>query len=157
MTYISEKIKNNISFIFSTVGYLGLVSFGPGTAASLVTTIALWWVSGDYPIIWMAAIMVVFILGVVTSNIVERWKGVTDPSYIVIDEVVGMAVTLWLLPKSILWYSIAFGLFRFFDIVKPFPIKIVERRLPGGWGVMTDDLVAGGMAWVIIQALIRLI
>lgn len=156
MTLRNEKIKDQLWYALATAGYVGLVPVGPGTAGSLVATLALWWVPSGYPITWAAVTAVVFAIGVVASGNVERCTGIIDPSFVVVDEVVGMAVTLWLLPKSILWYAIAFGLFRFFDIVKPFPIKIVERRLPGGWGVMTDDLVAAGMAWVIVQALVRL-
>jgi len=65
-----------------------------------------------------------------------------DPRYFVLDEVVGMLISLLYIPHSIIWYSASFFLFRIFDIIKPSPVRESER-IPNGWGVMTDDLLAG--------------
>lgn len=65
-----------------------------------------------------------------------------DPSIVVIDEIVGMWIALFLLPKTVIAYALAFVLFRLFDVLKPQPAKALER-LPGGWGIMLDDVVAG--------------
>ncbi len=73
-----------------------------------------------------------------------------DPGKVVIDEVVGQGVALLLVPHQILYYGIAFILFRIFDIWKPVPVKQLEH-LPSGWGIMADDVMAGIYANVIIQ------
>lgn len=148
-----RKLIDKIWFFVATAGYLGRAPKAPGTVASVVTTLVLWWVPGWCPIIWVAVTVALFFVGVVATGHVVRATGDPDPSYAVIDEVVGMAVTLWLVPKCLLWYAVALGAFRFFDILKPFPINRAER-LPGGWGVMTDDLVAACMAWLIVHALV---
>jgi phosphatidylglycerophosphatase A len=149
-----KKIINKFWFAFATVGGIGCVPVAPGTVASVVTAVALWWVPA-YPVVWAMATVAAFVVGVIAAGNIARRTGVPDPSWVVIDEVVGMAIALWLLPKSIWWYSVALMLFRFFDIVKPFPVNMAER-LPGGWGVMVDDLVAACMVWVVVQALVRL-
>ncbi len=72
--------------------------------------------------------------------------GNKDPSQIVIDEVVGMAVALVGAPIELSLIIVAFLFFRFFDIWKPFPIKQIDRSFPGGWGIVLDDVAAGVMA-----------
>ena len=76
-----------------------------------------------------------------------------DPSEAVIDEVVGMGISLLFVPKSIALYIVAFLLFRFFDITKIYPIKKFEK-LPGGWGIMLDDVVAGIFSLGVLQGFI---
>jgi phosphatidylglycerophosphatase A len=73
-----------------------------------------------------------------------------DPSHIIIDELVGQWLALLFLPKGLINIAIAFILFRFFDIIKPWPISLIEK-LPKGLGVMSDDLVAGFVTLVLIQ------
>ena len=73
-----------------------------------------------------------------------------DPSWIVVDEVVGMWIAAAAAPLSLLWFGIAFLLFRFFDILKPWPVGWADRKVGGGMGVMLDDVFAGLYAAVII-------
>jgi phosphatidylglycerophosphatase A len=101
------------------------------------------WLAGSRSLI-LAAI-VPFALGMfyVARYLREEPAPATDPQWIVIDEVVGLWITLAAVPLSFLWYVIGFGLFRFFDIVKPWPIRWVDRNVPGALGVMLDDVIAG--------------
>jgi len=106
--------------------------------------------------LWSILIWVlVLIIGAVVSTKAENDLG-HDARPIVIDEVLGMGLALLLVPKKIVYYVIAFVLFRLFDIVKPFPARQAER-LPGGWGVMMDDLVAGVYANVVVQVVLILL
>ena len=106
--------------------------------------------------LWSVLIwVVILVLGVIVSGKAEKDFG-QDARPIVIDEVLGMGLALLFVPKRIVYYVIAFVLFRLFDIVKPFPARQAER-LPSGWGVMADDLVAGVYANVVVQVLILII
>ena len=107
---------------------------------------------------WVLALaaVAVYIVGVPLSTWAEDLWGTEDPGRVCIDEVAGYLVTvLWLPAASEFWTLIAaFFVFRFFDIVKPPPGRRSER-LPGGWGVMTDDVVAGVYANLVMQIVVR--
>ncbi len=96
-------------------------------------------------------VIVIFLVGVIVSSIVSDEESNSDPSEVVIDEWVGMWIALLMIPNEWLWLGIAFLLFRIFDIIKVYPANRFER-LPGGWGIMMDDVVAGLYAGVITQA-----
>jgi phosphatidylglycerophosphatase A len=103
--------------------------------------------------LWSVVIWaLILVSGAIVSNRAERDLG-HDARPIVIDEVLGMGLALLFVPKKIVYYVIAFVLFRLLDIVKPFPARQAER-LPGGWGVMADDLVAGVYANVVVQVVL---
>jgi phosphatidylglycerophosphatase A len=98
--------------------------------------------------------MVIFfllVIGVLSSACLERLDQKIDPAYVVIDEVVGMLITLWGIQHSFWWFAGAFCLFRFFDISKIFPICVIERHVPGGWGMMLDDVVAGFFSLIVLR------
>lgn len=154
----------------ATVGGLGLSPVAPGTVGSLAgLAIATLWPGYPNPALHLSALAVVFGIGVVAASRTERDLDVLDPGCVVIDELVAM----WLIGsvdplKTILYHfasyfpfsqramcaAVAFAAFRFFDIVKPPPIKRLAR-LPGGWGIMLDDLGAALYAWLVIQILFR--
>jgi phosphatidylglycerophosphatase A len=139
-----DRNNRNWTWWFATVGGIGLVPVAPGTAGSAVGLAAVWglerWMGG-----WgLAAALILFIpAGIAAAGEVAAGLKQVDPSVIVIDEVCGMLMALAALPLTALTASAGFLLFRGFDILKPFPICWVERRLPGGWGIMADDLLAG--------------
>ena len=90
-----------------------------------------------------AASLVLFALGVWAAGEAEKFLGRTDPGQVVVDEVVGQMLTFLLLPHATWkWWVGGFLLFRALDMVKPFPARQAER-IPGGWGIMLDDVVAG--------------
>ncbi|MDA8389877.1 MAG: phosphatidylglycerophosphatase A [Gammaproteobacteria bacterium] len=131
----------------------GLSPFAPGTMGSLAALV-LWWPllgTSAYSWVWAAAA----IAGVPLCGRAARALGRPDPPAVVWDEVVGMGVTLWGIPASPLWVAAGFGLFRLFDIAKPPPLRILER-LPGGFGIMADDVGAGVYARLLLGGLLWL-
>lgn len=121
----------------------GYAPVAPGTAGSVVG-LALVWPLAALPL-WgyLAATAVVSLVGVAASARAEVLLGGKDPRAVVIDEIAGMLVTMAGLPATGPLLVAGFLLFRVFDIIKPFPCRWAERNLPGGWGVMGDDLLAG--------------
>jgi phosphatidylglycerophosphatase A len=130
----------------------GLAPVAPGTVGSLaaipLAALAAW-LAG--PWLLAAVAMIVLIIGIRTSEVYARAAGVVDPHEVVIDEVAGQCLTLVVVPLAPLPYLIGFVLFRAFDIVKPFPIRWLERKLPGGYGIMLDDIAAALYAMIIYR------
>jgi len=132
----------------------GLMPRAPGTWGSLLGLPLVIVLSPYGPFVYLTAVALLFAAGVYLAGRTARALGVHDHSAIVIDEVVGMMVTLmWVEPD---WLVVAAGfvLFRFFDIVKPWPIKRIDREVAGGLGIMLDDVVAGILAAIVVQALL---
>lgn len=131
-----------IGLFFATCGYLGYVPVAPGTVGS-AAGLALFLLvrSTGSAGVEIAAIVVLFAIGVWSGTVAERHFGRVDPGPVVIDEVVGMLITLALLPVSATGAVVGFLLFRVLDVVKPWPSRQFEA-LPGGWGVMADDGMA---------------
>lgn len=144
----------------ATFFYVGLAPGAPGTAASLVVAalVGLWYVHLAAPWLLAAVAGVLLLVGVWAGNRALEDFGAKDPKEFVLDEAVGqMIACLGALPMLQaswnLWINIAaaFVLFRLLDIIKPPPIRQAER-LPGGWGIMADDLVAAIIAGGIVAA-----
>jgi phosphatidylglycerophosphatase A len=110
----------------------------------------------DRPILMVEVLVGVLLVGVVTGGITEKQLDTKDPSIVVIDEVLGVGVAMLWIPKEWPFALMAVILFRIFDIWKPYPLRHLER-LPGGWGIMLDDLGAGIYAWIWLQIGIWLI
>jgi phosphatidylglycerophosphatase A len=142
-----------LSKMIATCGGIGYVK-GGGTVAALLYTIL--WLLIRPSLINMPVQVVLFLLlvivGVFISNRLEGIWG-KDSNKIVIDEVAGMCCTLLFVPHQWKYALAGFVLFRFFDIVKPLFISAAEK-LPGGWGVMTDDVVAGVYANLLLQLIV---
>ena len=144
-----------ISTSLSTLFGVGYVRFAPGTAASAISLPVAWLISWSLGVTALCiASLVVYVVGVWSSGIYAARKGGIDPSECVIDEVAGQWFACAVAPLSIPAYALAFVLFRFFDITKLWPVSLGER-LPGGLGIMTDDMIAGALSAVII-AILRL-
>lgn len=125
----------------------GLSPKAPGTVGS-VASLVLWAPLALVGVAWwwrLAIAVVLFVVGTAAAHAVVRGDGREDPQKVVIDEVVGMGLTLLL---SSTWASLLLGtvLFRLFDITKPWPVSLADRRVKGGFGVMLDDVVAAGYA-----------
>ena len=131
----------------------GLAPKAPGTAGTLVA-IPIFWVIQDlsWPL-YVSWLLVTFVLGVVWCGRSSRALGVHDHGGIVWDEMVGYWLTMFFAPAGWQWMLLGFILFRFFDILKPWPIGAVDRRVHGGFGIMIDDVLAGVYAWISLQAL----
>lgn len=139
------------STLLATGCGLGYSPFMPGTLASFATAVVMLCTPTLSPAVASIALAIIFAIGVFTASIAEQKAQRKDPSFIVIDEIFGMAMTLAWIPKTCTAYVTAFLLFRLFDIAKPFPINFVEHRLPSGWGIMADDGIAGLMAIITIK------
>ncbi len=140
---------------FATCLGIGYIEKGAGTVAALFCC-GLWWFCRiDAAAFWIQLIIIAFIyfIGIWSAGIVEKEWG-HDSNRIVIDEVSGMSISLFLLPQSWIYFSLAFVLFRFFDIIKPLGIRKMET-LSGGYGVMGDDLLAGIYTTVILHIIIK--
>ena len=123
----------------------GLAPFAPGTAGTLLAWPIGWFLGGSYPPgVLVAAAAVCFLIGVWACDVTGRHLGVPDHGAMVWDEFVAFLLILAILPQSLAWQAAGFVLFRFFDILKPPPIRSLERRYHGGFGVMFDDLLAAG-------------
>ncbi|MFC1550141.1 phosphatidylglycerophosphatase A [Candidatus Neomarinimicrobiota bacterium] len=143
--------KHKLAYWIASVVKIGQVPFAPGTAGSFVAMV-MWYIIIDYlnPYSFILITLIIFAVGVYTSSIVVRHNNKSDPPQIVIDEWIGQWITLFLLPKSILWGFIGFVYFRVFDILKPGPVKLLDQ-MPGGWGIMLDDIAAGIFAFLLLQ------
>jgi phosphatidylglycerophosphatase A len=119
---------------------LGHVSFAPGTFGS-AAGLLVWAVLPQSPAVNGAAIVLIFAAGVWSAGIAEQHLRGTDPGQVVIDEVMGMLVTLFMVPVGWPGAAAGFMLFRVFDVIKPPPADRLER-LSGGMGVMADDFMA---------------
>lgn len=131
----------------------GLVPWAPGTAGSLLGLLA-GWVTAESPFAARAALVAAVVLaGVWICGTSARRLGVHDHPSIVLDEIAGMLLTL-LAAVDFDWLelALAFVLFRFFDIVKPWPIREMDHRLAGGLGIMLDDLMAAVYAAICLKA-----
>lgn len=140
-----------LSQLIATVGFVGYVPIAPGTAGSLVATLAFILMPTYLP-------HVPFIIGSIALFLLAVWAADRsasvarpDPSEVVIDEVMGMVVAIAYLPLTPLVLIGSFVLFRAFDIAKPFPVRQFEK-LPGGWGIVMDDVIAGVYANAALRA-----
>ena len=140
---------DRLAVAIATVGGAGRAPFAPGTVASAVTIVVLAVVPFT-PTALMGFFVLVTFGGIWASQRAERTLAAgKDPGLIVVDEVAGMTLSVLLLPLTVPVLLAAFVLFRVFDVLKPFPAN-VSQRLPGGVGVMADDLIAGVYALVIL-------
>ena len=141
-----------IALAVATAGGAGYVPVAPGTAGTVVG-LMLWWALPSSPLVQSAIIVLLFVLGWWSGSVVERYFQKTDPGHVVMDEVMGMLITLFLIPVGWKGALAGFLLFRLLDIVKPSPARQLER-LPGGIGIMADDAMAAVYANLALRACI---
>lgn len=118
----------------------GYVPVAPATAASGILCFVIWFLF-KHPLTYAVSAVSLLTIGIWSASRLERTWG-EDDRRIVIDEALGIIIALFLVPHKLLFFGIGFLLFRFFDILKPYPINI-SQQLPKGWGVVMDDLIAG--------------
>jgi phosphatidylglycerophosphatase A len=150
---IPIPLTRQVSVFIATGGYVGYLPSAPGTAGS-VQGLLLSWLLSTWPLYrQIGCTLALSALGVMTATRAERTLGVKDPRAIVVDEIVGMALALVGLPFQAGYVIAAFILFRALDIIKP---MAALERLPGGWGIMCDDIAAGILTNLTLQV-VRLI
>lgn len=141
-----------VALACATVFGVGYSPFAPGTCGSAIGLL-LWWVLPASPVVQAAAILALFAVGSWSGGVAERHFAKTDPGQIVIDEVMGMLITLFLNPVGWIGAVGAFLIFRVADVVKPYPANRFER-FRGGFGVMADDGMAAVYANLALRAAI---
>ena len=153
---LSSVVRPAARLIYTGLG-LGLAPRAPGTWGTLLG-LPLFWLVGDadWPVqagLWGA----VFVLGWWASGIAEKELGRHDDPQVVIDEVSGYLTTMFMAPNNPVAWVLGFIIFRIFDILKPWPVSWADRRLPGGFGVMADDVLAGLYAWLAMRVALFLL
>lgn len=135
----------------------GLAPKAPGTFGTLAAVplyLLLNQLSFGY---YLVALIAAFALGIWICERTAEALGVHDHGGIVWDEFVGFWLTMFLAPPGWQWIVVGFLLFRLFDVLKPFPIGWLDRRVQGGLGIMLDDAVAGSFAWLCLQVVVRVV
>ena len=132
----------------------GMSPIMPGTMGSAMA-IPLWLLfDGLQPFLYWVLIVVAFIFGCFLCQKTSDDTQTHDSGHIVWDEFVGMWITLFFIPQiSVLWIAIAFVAFRVFDMAKPWPIRWFDKRVPGGFGIMVDDMIAAIFSSLTVYAL----
>lgn len=132
----------------------GLAPFAPGTFGTLVAIplfLLMWQLSAGW---YLIVTLGLFLSGIWICGRSAEKLGVHDHGGIVWDEIVGLLITLFMIPAGWIWVVLGFVLFRFFDILKPWPIRWLDKHVAGGLGIMLDDVLAGIFGWIILQVII---
>ena len=142
-TFISADFMGKTALILSSWFGIGLAPKAPGTFGTL-GAVPLAIVFSYFGFLYQGiAIIVIIPLALWSSEVSRKLLGREDPQVIVIDEVAGLLLAVFLFPLSLLSIILGFVLFRFFDILKPFPVRLIDQKVKGGLGIVLDDLMAG--------------
>ena len=165
ITSVSLRARPNLRFLLSRPTHFFALGFGaglapvaPGTFGTLVAWPLFWLMQPRLAApVFLAVIAILFGLGIWICGRTGRDLGVEDHRGIVWDEIVAFLFVLFFTPRTFLWQCAAFALFRFFDAVKPGPIRHIEARFRGGFGVMVDDLAAAFITVLCLTAAVLLV
>ena len=135
----------------------GLFPKAPGTMGTVVAVLIYLVLPSMQPVIYAGLILLSFVFGIWICGKTSEDLGVHDHGGIVWDEFVGYWITMFMAPSGLFWVLLGFVLFRLLDIFKPWPIKWADKELAGGLGIMLDDVLAGIMAALCMQAVVVLI
>ena len=137
--------------LISTWFGAGLIRPAPGTIGSLIALVLGWGIlTVGGQLLLMVDIIIILIVGAWAADIYGKADKSHDSSSIVVDEVVGQWIALMTMPQTLLGYVVAFAAFRFYDILKPWPVGYIDKHVKGGGGVMLDDVLAGIYALAIV-------
>ena len=141
-------------FLFLATGFgVGYSPVAPGTLGTLIAIPVYYFLSNISSPIYEITLIGFFFLSVWISENAEIFFGKKDDQRIVIDEIMGFLITMLWVSKTAILMVIGFFLFRFFDILKPFPIRRLEKKLKGGYGVVLDDVLAGVYANIALHVI----
>ena len=143
--------------LIATGFYSGYLPKAPGTWGSFVGLLLFFLLHTLSLEIYLAVVAGIFVIGTFAAGEAEKIMDRKDPGLVVIDEIVGILITMIAIPATPLAMALGFVLFRIFDIWKPFPIRLIDQRFHGGLGIMLDDIVAGIYSLVILQVLVRFV
>ena len=145
------KLKQQAIIFLATGGLIGYSPVAPGTMGSLAALPLCLLIASISVGAGLIVLLALVAVSTWLAHEAEKTVGQTDPKQVVIDEICGMAIALFALPFEPLFAVWGFALFRLFDILKPFPIGWVDKRVGGGWGIMLDDVIAGVLANVLLR------
>jgi phosphatidylglycerophosphatase A len=151
-----HDLGSTLALILATAGGAGYSPIVPGTAGSIVGLVTFWGLSLLPPVVQLAATLGLFGIGIAASTRTAQLVGSKDPGVVVVDEVVGQWATLLFLPLTLKTALVGFVLFRIMDIFKPWPARDFEA-LPGGLGIMADDLMAGVYANLLLRVVLLVV
>lgn len=147
---MTELLKRPVCFLGLGFGS-GLAKKAPGTFGTLAA-VPIYLLMKDLPLaLYLSMVVFAFVAGIWICQKSAEWLGQADPSAVVWDEIVGYLITMIAAPAGWGWLILGFVLFRFFDILKPWPINLADKAIHGGLGIMVDDVIAGIFALVCIQ------
>jgi len=150
-----ERFKKTGILFISTGAFSGYFPVAPGTAGSLVGALIVWKLQNVSAALLFILSAALLFLGVWAGSKTAKILKQADPSKVVIDEIVGMMITMIGIPVTGFTLGLGFLLFRFLDVWKPFPANYFDKRLKNGWGIMLDDVVAGIYGNIILQLVMR--
>ncbi|GAA3713482.1 phosphatidylglycerophosphatase A [Oceanisphaera sediminis] len=150
------KLSNPLHLLALGFG-TGLSPVMPGTMGTLAAIPLYLLIQGLSPLWYLLILVLGFVAGIWICNAATRAIGRHDHGAIVWDEIIGFGITMFAAPAGGWWILAGFVLFRFFDIVKPWPIRWFDRRIHGGFGIMFDDVIAGLFALACLQGLAALL
>jgi phosphatidylglycerophosphatase A len=148
---LSSRTTNWLIQLAATGFLVGKIRIMPGTFGTLWGLPLVWFLAQGGPVFYMVAAVLLLFVSAVIADLYEQVTSSHDPGEVVIDEVVGYVIAMTWMPLTWQAFAAAFLLFRFFDILKPYPISLIDRRVPGGLGTILDDVAAGLVANVILQ------
>jgi phosphatidylglycerophosphatase A len=149
-------LKPKAVMFLATGAHVGRIPFASGTFGSLVGLPIVYLLSRTDWVVALILTAILVLFSVWIASLAERQLNAKDPGCIVIDEIAGMCVTMLAIPLTLTTCLAGFFLFRIFDVIKPPPARLMESRLPGGWGVVMDDVVAGIMANIVLRIWVAL-
>ncbi|MCK4467699.1 MAG: phosphatidylglycerophosphatase A [Desulfobacterales bacterium] len=142
------------SVMFLATGcFIGNIPFAPGTFGTILGLPLCFLLSRTNFSVAVLLTAIFIIFAVLIAHDAEKILKKNDPGCIVVDEIVGLMVTLFGLPFNAVYMLAGFVIFRFFDILKPFPIRLIERKLSGGTAIVMDDVVAGIFSNLVLRVL----
>jgi phosphatidylglycerophosphatase A len=142
--------------LIATGFYSGYLPKAPGTWGSLVGLLLFFLLHVLSLPVYLAVVAGLFVVGSFAAGEAEKILDNRDPGVVVIDEIVGMLITMIAVPVTPLSMTLGFILFRVFDIAKPFPVNFFDQRFHGGLGIMLDDVVAGIYSLIILHLILLL-
>jgi phosphatidylglycerophosphatase A len=145
------KLREDAVMFLATGFCIGNIPFAPGSFGSLIGLPLSFALTGISLAPAVLCTLLFIFFAVYIADVAEKILEQNDPGCIVIDEAAGMMVTLTGLPFNPITVVIGFVLFRVLDILKPFPIRNLDKRVPGGWGVVADDVAAGVVANLLLR------
>ncbi|MBJ7537993.1 phosphatidylglycerophosphatase A family protein [Marinomonas transparens] len=148
--------RNPIHFLAFGLGS-GAVPKAPGTFGTLAAVPFFLLLQNLSDVQYAIMLVVTSLVGIYLCGKTSKDLGVHDHSGIVWDEFVGYWITMWMAPAGWFYIVLGFVLFRLFDILKPWPISWIDKNVHGGFGIMLDDILAGLMSFVVLQALVRFV